>query len=132
MDEGVLRVGSVMVCYDVEQLDSELLAVFRDDMLQIRPVPAEQTYDVEPDHGAYVDGTIVNMAEFRANGRQVAERLDVMGVDAAQVLAAIDDMLQAEVTGLDEAFLTEFPDLRETAELLGAMDNRDWVARLAA
>jgi hypothetical protein len=132
IDEGVLRVGSVIVCYGVEQVDSELLAVFRDDMLQNRPVPAQQyDYDIEPDHGAYVDGTIVNVAEFRASGRHVAERLDVMGVDAAHVLAAIDEMLEFEAAGLlDEGFLAEYPYVREEGELLGAMNSRDWVARL--
>lgn len=51
MDEGVLRVGSVIVWYGLEQLDSELVAVFRDDMLEIRRVLSEQYgYEMEPDH----------------------------------------------------------------------------------
>ncbi len=63
----------------------------------------------------------------------MADRLDVMGLDARSLLADLDDLLRSEADGLlDEAFLAEYPDCREEGELLRSMTGPDWVARLAA
>lgn len=126
--DGCLRVGSLVVCHAGE-VRSELLAVFRDDMLQTERVP-DVIHNVPP-------GVWVEAAELRAPGRHIADRLDVMGVDAAQVLAGLDRRIKIGTGPFDEVFLTEeseysIAEIREEEALLGAMSAQDWVDRLAA
>jgi hypothetical protein len=121
-------VGSLVVCANAE-VRSELLAVFRDDMLQTERA-SEVIHNVPP-------GVWVEAAELRAPGRHIADRLDVMGVDAAQVLAGLDRRIRIGAGPFDEVFLTEeseysIAEIREEEALLGAMSAQDWVNRLAA
>ena len=124
-NDGFVRVGSVVVRHGVEGTRlEELLAVFRDDMFA---APGGQPHSEE----AAGPGT-AELAELRANGRVVADRLDVMGLDAPQITADLDEMLQSEANGLlDETFLAEYPDVREEGDFLRSMTGRDWVERLA-
>jgi hypothetical protein len=82
-------------------------------------------------------GVWVEAAELRAPGRQIADRLDVMGVNAAQVLAGLDRRIKIGTGPFNEVFLTEeseysIAEIREEEALLGAMSAQDWVDRLAA
>jgi hypothetical protein len=69
----------------------------------------------------------------------VADRLDVMGLGAEQVLSDLDAQLRVEAAGLlDEEFLAGSLDQREESEhgqegeLLSSMTGRDWAARMSA
>lgn len=120
--------GSLVVSAAAE-VGSELLALFRDDMLQTEHVP-DVIHKMPP--GAWVEA-----AELRAPGRHIADRLDVMGVDAAQVLAGLDRRIKIGIGPLDEVFLDKeseysIAEIREEEALLGAMSAQDWVDRLAA
>lgn len=76
-------------------------------------------------------GVWVEAAELRAPGRHIADRLDVMGVNAAQVLAGLDRRIKIGTGPFDEVFLTEeseysIAEIREEEALLGAMSAQDW------
>ena len=89
---GYLLVGTFPVD-SAEADEDELLAIFRDDMLQVRPVPAEQ-------YESYmsVTGPEIESAVFRAPGPVIADRLDAMGIDAARVQADLDRTLNTPAT----------------------------------
>ena len=128
---GDLLVGSFSVC-SADGIDDEVLAVFRDDMLHARQAPA-----AEYEHMISPDGPFVDAAVFRAPGRVIASRLDLMGIDEARVLADLDRTLRAAAEPLDDGALVGESDesrafIREEEALLGAMTARDWVSRLAA
>jgi hypothetical protein len=74
---------------------------------------------------------------FRAPGRVIASRLDLMGIDAARVLADLDRTLKAAAEPSDDADLADYSEesrafTRAEEEMLGAMSAQDWVSRLAA
>ena len=128
---GYLLVGTFPVA-SAEPVEDELLAVFRDDILQVRPVPAEQY-----EQYMSVTGPEIESAVFRAPGPVIADRLDAMGMDAASVLADLDRTLKGAAEPATEADLAEYGDearasVRAEEELLSAMSAQDWVARLAA
>jgi hypothetical protein len=130
-DAGNLLVGSFSVC-DAEEVDDEVLAVFRDDMLDVARVPA-----AEYEHKISSDGPYVNAAVFRAPSRVIANRLDLMGISAARVLADLDRTLKAAAEPMDDAQLADLDEgsrafFRAEEDMLGAMTARDWVSRLAA
>src|SRR5690242_9141509 len=85
MDNGNdLPVGSVSVCAP-DLVGDALLAIFRDDMAKVTVVP----FALSPSEV----GRCVEDAVFRAPGQVIAARLDVMGIDAALVLAGLDRTL---------------------------------------
>jgi hypothetical protein len=74
---------------------------------------------------------------FRAPGRVIADRLDLMGIDEARVLADLERTLKAAAEPIDDAAIADYDDesrafIRAEEALLGAMTARDWVSRLAA
>jgi hypothetical protein len=99
---GCLLVGPLPVC-DAAGVEDDLLAVFRDDMVRVWQVPAEE-------YTAYmfVDGPFVEAAEFRAHGRIIAARLDLMGISEPRVMADLGRTLKAEAEPLDEASLASY------------------------
>ena len=127
---GDLRVGAVAVGRLNDGFSNELLAIFRDDMLHISRVSASVYYRSEYlDYVAEDNGENVEVVEFRAPGRVVAERLDLMGIDATAVLAWMDDQLISR-TGIlfDKEFLAAADnELRATLER-----ERDFVVSLNA
>ena len=111
---GTLRVGLAAVGRLQEGIRNELLTVFRDNMLQIRHVPAHLYYVPEngwPDEVIEDQDELVEVVEFRAPGEVVAARLDLMGFDAATTLAYMDEQLSSR-TGIlfDEEFLGTLDD----------------------
>lgn len=85
---GYLQVGSLVVRQFKNGMPTELLAVFRDDMLHRQRVLATDYYgDRDEDEDKYVD-----VAEFRAPARVIADRLDIMGFEAQVALDFLDDV----------------------------------------
>jgi hypothetical protein len=128
---GDLLVGSFSVS-SADGADDEVLAVFRDDMLHARQAPA-----AEYEHMISSDGPYVEAAVFRAPGRVIADRLDLMGIDEARVLGDLDRTLKAAAEPIDDAALADESEesrafIRAEEALLGAMTAQDWVSRLAA
>jgi hypothetical protein len=99
---GYLLAGTFPVA-SAEAVEDELLAVFRDDMLRVRPVPAEQ-YESHMS----VTGPEIESAVFRAPGPVIADRLDAIGIDAARVPADLDRTLKGAAEPATEADLAEY------------------------
>jgi hypothetical protein len=130
-DAGDLLVGSFSVC-SPDGVDDEVLAVFRDDMLHVARVPA-----AEYEHMITSDGPYVEAAVFGALGCVIADRLDLMGISAARVLADLDRTLKAAAAPMNDADLADDNEesrafIRAEEAMLGAMTAQDWVSRLAA
>jgi hypothetical protein len=126
---GHLRVGSLPLV-DPDDVEDELLAVFRDDMLRVWHAPAEE---YEPHE--FLRGPFVEAAEFSAPGRIIADRLDLIGFDAPTVTAALDRTLRARAEYLHNAVdlskkPRDFP--RAEEELINAMSAQDWIGMLTA
>jgi hypothetical protein len=96
---GSLFVGTLPVC-SADELDEELLTVFRDDMAHVERVPAEMYEEFTTADGTFTDAYI-----FRAPGQVVADRLDLMGIDAAHVLADLERELRYQAGPVDDKLL---------------------------
>jgi hypothetical protein len=94
----VLRAGPIAVRGFAENPGDQLLAVFRDDMRAVRRVPAQQFlwhHRLLREFGetAGAEGGEIEVAEFRAPGRVVAARLELLGVEEKSVRAALAGQL---------------------------------------
>ena len=74
---------------------------------------------------------------FRAPGRVIADRLDLMGIDEARVLGDLDRTLKAAAEPIDDAALADESEesrafIRAEEALLGAMTAQDWVSLAAS
>lgn len=109
---GCLFVGSIPVC-DGRAVRELELAIFRDDMLRVWRAPAEHYREL-----VAADGPFLEAAEFRAPGRMIADRLDLMGITPPRVLATLKRTLKKSrpFTGHDA----------------DAWSPQDWIDRLAA
>jgi hypothetical protein len=128
---GILRADAFVVSRCRDGVSPELLAVFRDDMLRTRRVPARQYYDDEDEGDAYVD-----VVEFFAPGQQIADRLDVIGINSLAACAALNWGLAGR-SGLtrDPAFLAQLDDdlqaqIDQENALLDSLDAEGWIERL--
>lgn len=139
---GSLLVGEVIVSSLRNGVGDDLLAVFRDDMLKVRRVSEYQYYVIErkceePDAD---EGEQVEVLEFRASGRAIADRLDMMGVNVDAIQGFLDQQFSgagADVfTNSPEYFSAFTPDLqariKEARAYELAMNARAWVERLAS
>ena len=137
---GSLRVGKVIVSQLRNSVGDDLLAAFRNDMLKIRQVSEYQYYVVErkfeqPDVDEVEQ---VEVLEFRAPGRAIADRLDMTGVNAD----AIHDFLNHQFSYINDytnspEYFAAFPvdiqaSIREDRAYTLAMDAEAWVRRLAS
>jgi HEPN/Toprim N-terminal domain 1 len=131
---GDLRVGSVVVRYEnVQNPESAIVAVFRDDMLKIR---RHRSKTAEHD-SSDLDNEELDEVVFRAPGRVIADRLDVIGVDAETVRADLDSLLEYEAEPLDDDDLADYDEserawIRNEEAILSSMDAQAWVDNLAA
>ncbi len=111
-----LWVGPVEVSRLPNGIGNELMAVFRDDMLRVRRIPAHQyilEYEYRDREPAESSGKEVDVIEFRAPGEAIATRLDFIGVDAASVLTRLDEQLRhPRDPGFDLDMLTALPSSR--------------------
>ena len=121
---GYLSVGSRTVSLLENGVRPELLAAFHPDMLQKRMEPWDDVYDIP-------------VIEFRAPGRQVADRLDLMGINRELVLAMLDHQLAEEHKSLAYGFFPfELPlatdeQLAANREFLASLDASAWVGHVA-
>jgi hypothetical protein len=74
---------------------------------------------------------------LRAPARVIADRLDLMGINATHVLAALEETLRYEADPVDEELLGQCDEetralIRAEQEMLGSMTAQDWVSRLAS
>jgi hypothetical protein len=85
---GTLSVGALVVSRLGDGIDHELLAAFRDDMLITRQVPWNEYYNEEGDETELVD-----VYEFRAEGRVIAQRLDTLGITRDNIFEYLEYFL---------------------------------------
>jgi len=142
--------GTILVSSPTETIANELLAVFRDDMLQIKDVTEDEFFrpaleshygeieyeDDESEDDEYEDERF-EMFEFRAPGQHIAARLDVMGITPQVVYAYLERQLRIEEYHRSDDHLATLEGMeREWAErdraLRRSLNGRDWVKRLAS
>lgn len=137
---GSLRVGSVDVTRMKDGITNELMAVFRDDLLRVSHLPGRDyevlrygDSDIDEDYDEEIEVT-----EFRAPGQVIADRLDIIGVDAATALAYLDQALYSGSHIYSDPDFLSGPD-EETRALVAqekafreSLDGRRWVELLAA
>lgn len=116
-----LIVGEVRISVKHEEVSHELVAVFHDDMIHCRPL----------------GGTPLEQVQLRAAGKVVADRLDVMGIDAASILADLDEMLETKAEGLINGkffawSIDEHQRKVSEGQRIQGMTGRDWARRLAS
>jgi hypothetical protein len=132
---GDLRVGSLIVTYDIEGPNPEIVAVFRDDMLQVRSLRVGTVQDEIPElDDLALDEVAV---EFRAPGRVIADRLDVMGVGAEAIRADLDSLLEVAADPLADEDLEDYDEserawIRNEEAILASIDAEAWLNHLAA
>jgi HEPN/Toprim N-terminal domain 1 len=90
-----LYVDSITVDLLRNGVPSEILAVFADRMLRQRKTTTVEHY-ADPE---VADDELVQVYEFVAPGRIIADRLDVLGFDRTLTLAALDRVLEAARSG---------------------------------
>jgi hypothetical protein len=138
---GLLFVGSVVVGQPRNTPPDELMSVFRDDMLHTRLVPGSEYYESEnrpsDEH--------INIVEFRAPGRHIQQRLDLLGVDSKLVLGMLDTKFKvanSEVSEIVNRQINEIIDETKDEQLLQRIESDRalrrslngllWLERLAA
>jgi hypothetical protein len=128
---GSLSVASLTVC-DSEEVGEELLTVFRYEMARVERVPAQTYEEFTAEEETFTDAYL-----FRAPGRLIADRLDLMGIDAAHVLSDLERELRYQAGPIDDDLLGGCDDqtrafIRAEQEMLAEMSAQDWIGRLAA
>jgi len=94
-----LFVGSLVVC-GPDEVDEEVITLFRGDMAHVERVSAERYEEFRPGDEPFTDAYM-----FRAPGRVIADRLDLMGIDAAHVLADLEQELRYQAGPVDKNLL---------------------------
>jgi hypothetical protein len=137
---GSLRVGEMIVSQLRNSVGDDLLAAFRNDMLKIRQVSEYQYYVVERKFEELDADEVeqVEVLEFRAPGRAIADRLDMTGVNAD----AIHDFLNQQFSYVDDytnspEYLAVFPadiqaKISEDRAYTLTMNAEAWVRGLAS
>lgn len=94
---GYLRVGSLVVRSLRNSVDDELLALFRDDMLEIINSTANQYYTAENgyDESDDQEDRDIEVVRYRAAGSVIAHRLDMLGATEKTALRFLDEHLCA-------------------------------------
>lgn len=120
-DQTVLRVGSIeMILSDVGY---ELLAAFRDDMLQAKHVRIRNYWSHFGPPSE--DDPVLTIQEYRVTGHILAERLDLMGFDEVTTLAMVAGSLAA-TRALGTLGIVEADEYR----VVGSLTAASWVERL--
>jgi len=133
-------VGSLVVSSLRNGVDNELLAVFRDDMLNVRYVHAREYYSAERgyEEHEFDDNEVFDIIEFRAPGQHIAARLDVMGITPAVVIEYLENQFH-DRNGIlyNENFLVGLTEdvkeaIKRERSFLMSLTAQDWIARLAS
>jgi hypothetical protein len=88
---GTLSVGTLVVSRLRDGIDHELLAAFRDDMLVKHQVSSNEYYNEEA-----AEPDLVDVYEFRAEGRVIVQRLDALGITADTVAEGLEYFLHGD------------------------------------
>jgi hypothetical protein len=133
---GALTVDGVVLSQMKNGIPSEFLGVFRDDMLVtynmlLRDYDSRLNLDAD-------DEETIDIVAFRASGREIATRLDVLGIGPDVVKTIIESFLH-DVSGIgrDPEWLQSVePDLRTRIEeenrYRDTLDAEHWIELLAA
>jgi len=92
---GYLRVGSLIVSHLRNDVDDELMTLFRDDMLVVRHARASEYYTADNgyDEASRDDDYEMDIVMYRSAASNMADRLDLMGVTTSAALAYLDEEL---------------------------------------
>jgi hypothetical protein len=133
---GFLQVGSIVVAELKDGIRRELLSAFSEDMFERVTEPWDEVYDNV-------------IARFRAPGRHIAERLDLIGISRAAVLRLLDRSIHGThadsilddyeervfLDGQDNfSYSAEAIDalIKDNDRLLRSLDAESWVLRLSS
>ena len=99
---GYLRVGSLIVSHLRNDVDDELMTLFRDDMLDVRQAWASEYYTADNgyEEGSMDDDHEMDIVMYRSAASAVADRLDLMGVTTSAALAFLDEELNGRRWGV--------------------------------
>jgi hypothetical protein len=135
---GSLRVGDMIVSRLRDGIQNELLAVFRDDMFNVRRALAFEHYKGDYEELGLGPRELVDVFEFRVTGQVMAARLDIIGIDADAVFGILTDQL-ANRNGFQHDpenrsnFSAEILEMfDEEAAYLAGLGAEGWVQALAA
>ena len=146
---GTLRVGSVVVSRPRDSVDVELLTIFRDDMLAVTPITAREYYTAARgyvvDNEANITDRDMELIEYRAPGRIIAARLDLIGISEPAVLDYLQQRMAYKTAEEHYTYIPE--DIREqilsaisledlektnrTDVIWKSLEARDWIGLLA-
>lgn len=119
--EKILKAGPIDLIVPI--IGSELLAIFREDMTQIRYVPVREYWphfgQRDPDSGE--DEPLVPVKEYRVPGDILSERLELMGFLEGLALARLDGTFAA-----DRALVTLGLVKSEDASLAATLTASTW------
>lgn len=129
-DKSCLCVGWLPVC-EADELGSDIIAIFQDDMINIWNAPAE-----EYDEYMITSGPLVQAAEFRAPASAIAARLELMGVTGIVAMIMLQSTLlemdaprdDAELAGLDDQVREH---IRAEEAFIHGLTARKWMTQLA-
>jgi hypothetical protein len=134
-------VGSIVVGVVQNKPNSDLLSVFRNDMLNTRLVSGTKYYETAD----RPQDEQIRIVEFRAPGPHIRQRLDLLGINEAVVLRMLDAEFaynEDEVSDIVNRRLNEIlSEIRDEElirsrqadiELRRSLDGRSWVTCLAS
>ena len=107
---GYLRVGSVEISSHRNGVDNELFALFRDDMLDIKPAMASEYYteergysSLEPSASASPESDHeISIVLYSSPASVIADRLDLMGATAQASLSFLSERLTERAFDKDD------------------------------
>jgi|SRR5690242_7537802 hypothetical protein len=125
--QSVLRVGSIELA--LPDSPYELLAAFRDDMLQAKHVRLRQYW---PEFGPPGDDDpVLSLQEYRVTAKLLADRLELMGFDEVTSLAMLSGTLAGGVAATRALLSLGMADPDPVGtELAGSLTDRTWIERL--
>lgn len=136
---GVLKVGPIVASRLRDGVGNELLAVFRDEMIEAREM-SDRDYEIHSYGSSSLQESYeqVEVTEFRAPGKAIADRLDIIGVDPATALYFLDHQLHDQSGVIGNAELMEQMGvgakkiIEADEEFLTSLNAERWVELLAA
>jgi hypothetical protein len=131
---GYLRVGSLIVSHLRNGVSNELMALFRDDMLDIRHARASEYYTTENgyDEDGLDDDYEMDIVVYRAAASTIADRLDLMGVTRSAALAFLDEELNYHRIIFGSFEGAERARIEYETDLFNSLDSSRWLNLLAA
>jgi hypothetical protein len=121
---GILRVGDISVRL-TDGIGTELLAVFRDDMMRLRSL-SEIDYDLCDSDSE----DLVEILEYRSPGKNIADRLDALSVTARSAMEILEESLNQSREFLEQ-WSKDGNDVDDSElALLSSITSQGWVDNL--